>query len=1237
MVTKTAVASNKNNYTGVVAAAQAASTPTTPSTARTITSTPGYPKGYVPTGNPAVDAQAQKEGAFQASQAQAAKTLAAAQDYARTNSQRTYNQQERQAEMAQQKGGRYVGADGNLYQQNGPAGKNYAINLEEKLNFSDAVGGTRTSTTKQGGLTTTRVTNYGSSSRSQNIPAEFRGSKEGVQVISPLNAQGGRDLGIQFNENLGILSDTQTPYQWQGSQSNFDYGKEGFVTYKQKQIIPREERQKIKDYIKSSDKKVFALYDAQGKFIKITGRRNAYPDILKNSLAGGSYGPANGPVNNFTYVPLNPAADINGLSGFSKGEYGPPKSPVIQKQGPVGFVRPDVNKISGGEFQSTLALENIVTSGHNLISPNQREITPTPIDKFLDATSQTVIPLARDLINKIIPNNGIVKSSTPTEKAGVFTAFPNYITATKREIEQHPVRYGSQLTGEIGLYAIPYGGQALWGIKMAERTVSIALKIMEKIGVPKIIVKAGFTEKIPVGVSKGNLVSNYHGTSVSSAMSILKQGFKTNIKEPRGNTPGGFTDDIFATSDKKIAQTYANYRGTSEGLVSKEPSVILKITGKESAWYKTTGGSKAFQKQFGSVSTIPPNKIESITVVKGPKYLKGQTYYPKGISLGEGIAGKAVVTPAIKIELTGYPNIVKISTHSEKQINDVFLNVKTKKFGTYTNLVGTPKSFEVKGPLSHISGQAAAQQKKFSLTQTAKNFFESAKNPTMTAKQKAYLEKKGLTQHFPNTENLANAIKNPNAVVAGTGRFRTFSVEQVTNDKELARQLFGNQGLTRRGKIDVGMIETIGVRTGGTKIPKGNLSSRISGVFNPFKKSTVNLESKTTGAGNYVISKFEKFSKKLPTSSYVTDVQKHTRFIDPFSNIKNTKWKKPSIPFSFAKGEGKGIGGSTGKAKGLSIVQISKPLEKAAPQQKKKDMDILFQNPRFTGENYITGGGLITAETSTERYPKDVFGNRMVESPNKNVFVNEQNNKLRVTPENKIRSFTKINTGQSNKLLPGVYQAVSPKSIVTQIPIQTPKIRQITIPKTIPTQTPIITQITTPVYGQITIPKTPQKTELIQIPIFPTPTRPKLEEPLIPPTEGIFFGPPLGSGRGGGYEKPQGPKFNWVGNVPQDQVEGIFGKQSEITYGRLNTKRVKGITGVRAAQPRIPGQKGKLRMVEKLSRRKSKGPIKYQGFSNPKSFFNARKQEQTSTTGSKGVSVFKRKNTVWGSAKKYRF
>ena len=1035
---------------------------------------------------------------------------------------------------------------------------------------------------------------------------------------------------------MGIQADFLGGGQGRQVQENyltFDEG--GEVTFSEKSIIPREERQKVKDFLSANPSKLYNIFDEKGRLVKSTSGRNVYPDILKFSLAGSySIAPARGQAADVSYLDLG----VGNIVAIPKGVYGPPTkqqgaiTPRLVKgkevQGPPDLRGPQKTPYQVITGQFARPVKNLYMTGKTLVTGVPQPTTPTQLERAIETGSAILQPAARDLLapgGKVLGVPGLVRQPTQEERAQVTKAGPNFLTQATTELKTNPQEFIVPLAGEAALWvAAPVGGGRLVGIvaKEALKNKVVAQAIVDFRGIfaPKQIGQLTIKEKIPVvkTIPKEDIVTTYHGTDLFAAKNILKVGLE------RDRIPSKIDTTVFVSGSKKYAEGFAKY---PEGATIKNPAakgeqVVLKIESMKnpntlSQFVKTTIGK---EKEI----LIEKKDIIKITVASGPKSLKGKSWTPTGTSLSKDIAGKGLVRTPIDVQYVG-GNVVRVEAQIEKQKVLALYNIKTKKFGVLSSReVGeVSPSYRLRGSLSDPTQKISlqtSQQEKFGVTQIDKDLFATS----------------GKVR-----KDLIKAISADSDVVTQIGTFKIYTLQQARQNPRLfGRYVFGGEAAPVKPKADIGLLESIGFRTGGTSIGKeiptkgivktgldiveveakkprqfigpGKPTAKIiptakfvsekrdvfGNVFKPFKERTINLESKVYGPGNIVRSSFEKFRKKLPTSSFVTDVQKNIRIQDPFSKV-----------------------GKQGSG-GFSDIKVTKPSPPSKPETKvkqiltttkeqrdivqKEELDILFQKPRFT-EAYGLGGGvsgsLLLASTSTERYPRDIYGNRMVESPNEKIFSNLDSNKLNISPEKSLRS----------KLTPGTISDIIPKRTTGEklktnvIPLQTQKPSYSINPSLIPK----VSIITIPITGTITTPKTTPvqipKTTPDLVPKIPTPVPEKIIPPIIP-----IFGLPPGPRGGRDFDSPSPPlgsNLDWRGNVPEFDIVGIYGKRKETTY----------------TIGKVPGLKRKdKRVVAK--------PIKGFGSSNIQSLNITNKTNSFSGKGKSKANIFR-----GVSAKKFRF
>lgn len=488
--------------------------------------------------------------------------------------------------------------------------------------------------------------------------------------------------------------------------------------------------------------------------------------------------------------------------------------------------------------------------------------------------------------------------------------------------------------------------------------------------------------------------------------------------------------------------------------------------------------------------------------------------------LAKTIGGEGLLKTKVSVRFVG-GNLVRVESTSIKQGKSIFYDVAQKKAFVVEGVKPEsklPDAFNLRGSLADVTKQQTAQQIKFGLTQESKDLFKTVGKAN---------------------EDLIKAIKSE-AGITHVGNVKTFSLEQVKQDpRAFGRYLFGNDESPRAAITNRGLLETKGP-SGSTSIKVNRVKDFIDkDIFKPYNLGKIKI-------GN------ELFVKRNPTNTFVTAIQKNIRFQDPFSRLQQRA--NDRITKSFARDKNPFDRFENKKSSGNQILTKTKEqrdtLSKIVSQEK-QGMDILFSKPRFTEGAGVGGVFGITHQIGIENPNTNTRGIRDKElglKSNNRGLTNRIETSVRrersifdikrgvipsITNKNNQGIITSITPKQNNRL--GVIPSTSFEIFQKQNPIITPKI------------TPQITQIIrqrTPT-TQTTITKQPE--------IF----QPPEEKIIIERIPGIFgWGDgPRRSGNGGGRSEGKS-RFNWVGNVPQEQVEGIFGRQSEISYGRMNTSRV---------------------------------------------------------------------------------
>ena len=434
--------------------------------------------------------------------------------------------------------------------------------------------------------------------------------------------------------------------------------------------------------------------------------------------------------------------------------------------------------------------------------------------------------------------------------------------------------------------------------------------------------------------------------------------------------------------------------------------------------------------------------------------------------LSKAIGGETLIPSRVSIKSLG-GDIVRLESESIQQGKAIFYDVKLKKaFAvegiTEKNISEIPDAFKIRGSLADDVKLQTKQQKYYDITQIEKDLFATAGK---------------------SSPRLIKAFESES--IARIGSVKTFSLEQIKKQpKEFGRYFFGREPEPTKPLSYFGLAETRGYLTGGTKIKSSKLRNIFDiDVFKPFKESKVKLTTRIKSSegswSDYIfgIRKTEKFTKKLPTSSYVTDVQKNIRFVDPFSksgrSFFGTKINKAMLGAT-DEGFGKYPTGKKSKTI-LTQTKAERDLFTKTLKEEKSDMDILFKGPRF--ENYygpgasgLAAGGRLQYDYSSEfENPNIPPSLRMVESPQAVRYENEfdlyskksvkiKKDKYRdeygflpisdITPKETTRKDTtsKLITDVIPKYTPYVVPTISLKIIPKTTPLITPK----TTPKLVP-------------------------------------------------------------------------------------------------------------------------------------------------------------------------------------------
>ena len=382
------------------------------------------------------------------------------------------------------------------------------------------------------------------------------------------------------------------------------------------------------------------------------------------------------------------------------------------------------------------------------------------------------------------------------------------------------------------------------------------------------------------------------------------------------------------------------------------------------------------------------------------------------------------------------------------------------------------------------------------------------------------LEKKEIgvyqTKQKSDISNIQKAMGTDS--IKPVARTRGYSLEQVLQDpKKFSRYLFQETTIGKppvKPLFDLSLAETRSFGTVGSKIntyPKTEFDIPLRGqqydipkVFQAFKESKVRVGESVVKGRNIRITKPNYFKKKSILDTFVYDVQKNIKMVDPFSTSRLFK-SKPAK--SFSKGEFKitdeePFGKNLGQTFVKSPQEFKNSIEKQIQKEIKSKTQASVTFPKYTGFVYGT-------QQETIAYPKTE------KVDNEFSFFFKKQPSVRSIQRNPLNEFTILK------------ETTKGRSDFGFVPIQLPKIQdmikqstktqqpQALIPKIISDQIPRQTTKTTP----ITTTKTTTKTTPITTPI-PIPIIPNREIPIVPQKFGFppyfpsaFFG-------SGGYENP---------------------------------------------------------------------------------------------------------------------
>lgn len=557
-----------------------------------------------------------------------------------------------------------------------------------------------------------------------------------------------------------------------------------------------------------------------------------------------------------------------------------------------------------------------------------------------------------------------------------------------------------------------------------------------------------------------------------------------------------------------------------------------------------------------------PQVLQSGKVVKGPSFPNSgeftkETYQNTKYGNANYLEKGTVTAKAVK----GRPDLVKIDSNNPLQDKSVYAIVEKGK-------VTTIKSFE-----PETAGKAPTHAKirtnpndvfgieasKFDLIKTEKGIYETrnkidAKSPILEATK--------------------------SSAVQPVARARTFDVNDVLlNSKDFGRYFFQESGSNippARPITDTLLAETKSFGTVGTKIntypkvkddvPTRTHKSKTPDVFQPFKtiKGKITERTPVTGRNTFFTKPTTlKYSRNKPLDTFVTDVQKNTKFIDPFADLTKGRGSKikdisemlgiKKKPEPFNKGYEKTDNNQVIE-KPYSKESIQSQIEKEA-KPKAREQDILFSAPRFLTSQYQ--GELVD---SVLAFPQS--NKQGIKSINE-LSIQSGLRQSTKTPTVKERDSFKIIPIGDIGIREKQKERITPIEAFITTPIQTPKTTPTT--KTTPIQSSKLDIVTiTDLTTTTTIPdQFPER--------FPTGYR--LGE----------FGSPF-AGYGGGYSgrprrKRTGKKYivssldiNNVGSIETAGVETQRVSRSQSIYG-IQDKAI-----AKARKKNEPKQKGSFKI-----------------------------------------------------------
>lgn len=398
----------------------------------------------------------------------------------------------------------------------------------------------------------------------------------------------------------------------------------------------------------------------------------------------------------------------------------------------------------------------------------------------------------------------------------------------------------------------------------------------------------------------------------------------------------------------------------------------------------------------------------------------------------------------------------------------------------------------------------------------------------------------GIYQTKPKSDltNIQKAMGSES--VKPVARTREFSLEQITqNPKEFSRYLFQETTVGKpplKPLSDITLAETRSFGTVGSKIntyPKTELDIPLRGnqydmpsIFKAFKETKVRVGESFVKGRNIRFTKPKYFKKKSTLDTFVYDIQKNIRVVDPFSTSEFFK-SKPGK--SFSKGQFKitddeAFGKNQGQIFAKSPQEFKTSIEKQIQKEIKSNKKSGFATPRSSGLVFAT-------QQETLAYPETR------RTKNEFDFIYKNQPKIKTTYRTPLNEFSILKEKTKNEFDFGVVSIQMPKIKDMLKPSTKTNQPQTLIPRIITDQIPRQTTKTTPITTLITTPITVPKTTPITTPI------PIQEIPVITPRFGFppyfpsaFFG-------SGGYESPSSLKKGFA----------AYGISSDINIKTLPT------------------------------------------------------------------------------------